>query len=475
MNLLVQIFTAPFSAAAGLGRWFLGLTLAGKIAVAVALFQAFLVTLAVAVIVLAGGIPVFQAWWTIGKVVALLLLLFLVPALVFLAARLWLQHDVARWPDIDNAWSEARGNLERQAIDIRTTPLFLVVGLDGRDDEQTLMSALPGTQLVKGAPAGSAPLHAYASDEAVFVSLSGVGATCALLNGGAMPVGTAAHAETVGDGATAPVENAWRGNVAPRSRLDDNAEQEAAGRLRTLCEWLETVRQPVAAINGVVVTVPFGDGDPSVAAALGAAVSTDLQTIFRSVGLRAPVTIAWRGLEGMPGFGDLVTTIPAHERQAALGTAWPTGLPATHDQAHDLAVATCGAVIDKVSDHLLMPQSVQQPAVNRSLIELVCRLRLTAGTTMATFLQRVVALADPSTGPPPIAGSYFVAGSSGSAPDCFVRGMLDRVIAVQGELEWNRRRLQHDRSCQILGRVLALLDVVFLIGVVGVIWWRLAG
>ena len=57
------------------------------IAVAVALFQAFLVTLAVAVVVLAGGIPIFQAWWTLGKVPALLLLLFLVPLLVFLAAR----------------------------------------------------------------------------------------------------------------------------------------------------------------------------------------------------------------------------------------------------------------------------------------------------------------------------------------------------------------------------------------------------
>jgi len=472
VNLLLQIFTAPPAAAARLGRWFLGLSLAARIAVAVALFQAFLVTLAVAVILLAGGIPIFQAWWTPGKFTALLLLMLAVPALVLLAARLWLHHDVAKWPDIDNAWEGARVELDRQAIDIRTTPLFLVVGLDGRDDEQTLMNSVPGTLLVKWAPAGSAPLHAYASAEAVFVCLSGIGATCALLNGGGRAAGTDAPA---GDGAEAPAADTWRGDTAPRHRLDVGAEQEAAERLRTLCEWLEAARQPVAAINGVVVAVPFGHEAPAETAALGAAVNTDLQTIFGTVGMRAPVTIVWRGLEGLPGFRELLSTIPAPQRQAALGTAWPVGLPVTHTQAHDLAVATCGALIDKVSDHLLLPQSLQQPAVNRSLIELGCRLRLTGGTAMATLLERVVALADPTTGPPPVAGSYFVAASSGSAPDCFVRGMLDRVVGVQGELEWNRRRLVNDRNCQVLGRLLGAVDVALVIGTIGVIWWRLAG
>ncbi len=475
MNVLLQSLAAPFAGAASLGRWFLGLSLAGRIAVAVALFQAFLVVLALAVILLAGGIPIFQAWWTPGKFTSLLVLMLVVPALVFLAARLWLQHDVARWPDIDNAWQEARVELDRQAIDIRTTPLFLVVGLDGRDDEQTLMNAVPGTLLVKWAPAGSAPLHAYASADAIFVSLSGIGATCALLNGSGPAVGTAAPAEIGGDDASAPTADAWRGSVVPRHRLDDATEQAAAERLRTLCAWLQTARQPVASLNGVVVVLPFGDGETAATAALGAAVSADLQTIYGTVGLRAPVTIAWRGLEGVPGCRELITTIPPHERQAALGTAWPAGLPVSHPQAHDLAVATCGALIDRVSDHLLLPQSLQQSAINRALIDLVCRLRLTAGTTMATLLQRVVALADPTTGPPPVAGSYFVAASSGTGPDCFVRGMLERAVAVQGELEWNRRRLVHDRNCQILGRVLGALDIALVIGVVGVIWWRLAG
>ena len=474
MNLLLQIFTAPLAAAAGLGRWFLGLSLAGRIAVAVALFQAFLVTLAVAVILLAGGIPIFQAWWTPGKFTALVVLMFVVPALVFLAAQLWLHHDVARWPDIDNAWQQARVELDRQAIDIRTTPLFLVVGLDGRDDEQTLMDAVPGSLVVKWAPSGSAPLHAYASNDAVFVCLSGIGATCALLNGGGRPAGPDGQAEAAGDAATSAAD-AWRGEIAPKQRLDDATEQEAAERLRTVCEWLETARQPVAAINGVVVALPFGHGETAAAAALGAAVSTDLQIIFGTLGMRAPVTIAWRGLEGLPGFRELLATIPVQQRQAALGTAWPAGLPVTHSQAHDLAVATYGAVIDKVSDHLLQPQSLQQPVVNRSLIELACRLRLTAGTTLAALLQRVVALSDPTTGPPPVAGSYFIAASSGSAPDCFARGMLDRVAAVQGELEWNKRRLLHDRTCRILGRLLGGLDAALIIGAIGVIWWRLAG
>lgn len=468
MNTLLQILAAPFAAIQSLGRWFLGLSLAARIAVAVASFQVFLVTLAVAVILLAGGIPIFQAWWTPGKISSLLLLLVIVPALVFLAARLWLLHDVARWPDIDNAWQQARVELDRQAIDIRTTPLFLVVGLDGRDDEQTLMDAAPGSLLVKWAPAGSAPLHAYATADAIFVSLSGIGATCALLNG-------STPAEPGPDGESAPVAETWRGDLAPRYRLDDATEKAAAERLRTTCEWLQTARQPVATINGVVVVLPCGDGDTSATATLGAAVSADLQAIFATVGMRAPVTIAWRGLEGLPGFHELLATMPAPQRQVAVGTTWPTGMPVTHSQAHDLAVATFGALGDKVGDHLLLPQSIREPANNRALIDLLCRLRLTSGTSMAALLQRVVALADPTTGPPPLAGSYFVAASSGTRPDCFIRGMLDRAMAVQGELEWNRRRLVNDRNCQILGRLLGGLDLVLALGIVGVIWWRLAG
>lgn len=474
MNVLLQILTTPFATAASVARWFFSLSLAGRIAVAVAVFQMFMVTLALAVILLAGGIPVFQAWWTPGKFTSLVLLMLVVPGLVFLAARLWLQHDVARWPDIDKAWQEARLELDRQAIDIRTTPLFLVIGLDGRQEEQTLMDSAPGSLLVRWAPAGSAPLHVYATAEAVFVSLSGIGATCALLNGGEA-AGSATPGEPAEDRPADSPADAWRGDLVSRYRLDDATEQSAADRLRTLAEWLQTARQPVATLNGVVIAVPFGDGSPAAAAALGAAVSADLHTLFGTIGLRAPVTMAWRGLEGLPGFRDLLEATPPPQRQAPLGTPWPAGLAVTHAQAVSLAVATCGAVIDRVSDHLLMPQALQRPAVNRSLIEHVCRLRLSAGTTMAALLERVVALADPAGGPPPIGGSYFVSASSTAGPDCFARGMLERVVALQGELEWSRRRLQHDRSCQVLGRLLGLLDVALVIGVAGVIWWRLAG
>lgn len=467
MSVLGQLLTKPLAVMADLGRWFLGLSLAGRVAVAVAVFQVFLVVLALSVILLAGGIPIFQAWWTPGKFTSLLFLMMVVPGLVFLAARLWLHHDVARWPDIDNAWTAARGELDRQAIDIRTTPLFLVVGLDGRDEEQTFMNAAPGGLLVKWSPSGSAPLHVYASADAMFVSLSGVGSTCAILNGAEQAGGP--HAAPAAE----PASDAWRGGIASRYRLDDVTEHAAADRLRTLCEWLQTARQPVAALNGIIVVVPLGDDDSAAAATLGAAVNADLRIILSTIGLRAPVVIAWRGLERLPGFRDLLAAFPAPQQQAALGTPWPAGLAVTLPAAFDLAISTCGALIDRVSDHLLLPQSLQQPAVNRSLIELMCRLRQAGGSAMTALLERLVALADPICGPPPIAGSYFVAASTGGGPDCFVRGLLERVVAAQGELEWTRQRLAQDRNCQFVGRFLVALDALLLTGVVGVIWWRL--
>ena len=107
MNTLLKILAAPWRATSQAAQGFLSLTLAARIAWAVALLQVFVVLMTLVVIFTTGGAAVFEAWWTPSKALALLLLLAVVPLLVYWSARLWFQHDTARWPDIDKAWREA--------------------------------------------------------------------------------------------------------------------------------------------------------------------------------------------------------------------------------------------------------------------------------------------------------------------------------------------------------------------------------
>ena len=100
MQSLLNILLLPFTAMAAAVRWFGRASVAAKIAWIVALFQFVVVALAASVVLGAGDRAVLQSWWSPGKALALLLLVVLVPLLVYQAARLWLEHQGGRWPDI---------------------------------------------------------------------------------------------------------------------------------------------------------------------------------------------------------------------------------------------------------------------------------------------------------------------------------------------------------------------------------------
>lgn len=59
-----------------------------------------------------------------------------IPIIVFFWLRLWLEGDVSRFPDIDEAWNAGMSALQEQSLDIGSIPLFLVLGLSDEKDLQ---------------------------------------------------------------------------------------------------------------------------------------------------------------------------------------------------------------------------------------------------------------------------------------------------------------------------------------------------
>jgi hypothetical protein len=495
MQSLLNILLLPFTAIAAAVRWFGRASVAAKIAWIVALFQFVVVALAASVVLGAGDRAVLQSWWSPGKAAALLLLVVLVPLLVYQAARLWLEHQGGRWPDIAAAWSAAGDELGRQQISLTDSPLFLVLGSDGGELERALLAESSAPLLVQQSPAGGGPLHVFASREAIFVCFSGAGQTAvtaasirsALADGETWSGALArANPEAVVDRVAAELQS---GTVTVDARPTTRSSpptrsakerRDAADRLEFACDQLRQARVPLASINGVLVLLTLQVNSPADADAvrLGQAVGEDLATITRVLGVRAPVTLLAGVLQDDPAIDDLLPRVDAGKRAAAFGQPFPLGLPPTAEHLHALAFNTTGSLNDRLAELLLDPRRIAEQPANRHLLAMLGRMRLDVSTQIARVLQQAYSTdlhggTDGRRGVLPLlAGCYVAAISSDTSRRAFCRGLLDRVVQLQGELDWTDESLRAEAWAGRMSRLLFGAAAAMVVAMVAIVWWR---
>ena len=460
MAWLTALLTLPFRGLAELTRRFLGLSLPARIAWSVGVIQLLLCLFTLLLVVMSGGRMAFQSWWTPGKGLLLLLLLLLVPLFVFLALRLWLHQEVSRWRDIEQAWKEAVAELKRQQVDVRNAPLFLVLGTDGRDDEQSLMQMAPTPFVVVSAPPGSAPLHVYAGHEAIFVCLSAIGQCCTLAASWRRP-----EAKPSATGAEPATEPRTMGLTAAQ-------RAEAFDRLTAFCERIVALRQPVAPINGIAVVAKLGlEAELTDPGTFGSAVAEDLLQLTRMLGLRAPVTFAFTSSTAVRGFKEAREVLPAGDRARAIGQPLPLGLPIASSDVEAAAISANGKLTDLLGGLLVEDKAVERPAANRSIVGLSCLLRTTGVDAITRIVQRSIDMVTEDAGPL-LAGCYFVLLSPHGEGGFFGRGFFERVLATQGDLDWTAARLRLERRYRVLSFLFTGLIILAVAAIVATVAWR---
>ena len=92
-----------------------------------------------------------------------------IPFVAYRGLRLWLQGDVSMYPEVDYAWKAGLDALEQHGIDIRATPVFLILGSTGEEQEEALLRAAGRKLRVANVPEGPAPIHWYANPDAIYV------------------------------------------------------------------------------------------------------------------------------------------------------------------------------------------------------------------------------------------------------------------------------------------------------------------
>jgi len=118
--------------------------------------------------------------WLEGCLCGVLFLLFYaIVRVVLLLLQLLGIEDESDFPDIESDWKEILSALEREGLPIDELPLFLVNGLTPDQEKSAFESASNITWRVNGAPYNrpSASIHAFANDDAIYLSCTNIGTT----------------------------------------------------------------------------------------------------------------------------------------------------------------------------------------------------------------------------------------------------------------------------------------------------------
>jgi hypothetical protein len=567
-----------------------------------------------------------------GRIIAVVCLLVLIPIIVYRGLRLWLEGDVSRFPDLDFAWKAGLAAIEGNGIDITAVPIFLVVGSAGDRQERAVFDSAGLGLRVQAVPEGPAPLHWYASPEAIYLCCSeaswtsalaayddsrsfsemasslpsleapapmpvaaapagAIGSSVALSSGcvpvntpaalpsqnvaapsapaalpgprgggggdairgtimldqysaslaaqaaagGSMPAGTGVAEATPAPAASAPpasitgtmmLEGTMRvgerslapvgsGNLAlaPAPRVaapsqpvpmggpqfgatpyaapqtqyagaalagqrqpallspQDSAEQ--LERLHYVCQMLRRARQPLCALNGILVLLPMRLilGSQRETDELQRAVRGDLRAVGRVLELQCPVTALVVGMEGEPGFRELVRRV-GRERAAVqrFGQRYDLRSIATPEEMQALCAHVCGAFEDWVYTLFREQGALSRPG-NTQLYALLCKVRLTMKHRLAEILAGAFGY-DPHRSrdnPVLFSGCYFAAIGTSDDRQAFVKGVFNKLTEEQEQVEWTPRAVRNNRRYLWAAYLGLAFDAVIVVALGGMI------
>ena len=256
-----------------------------------------------------------------------------------------------------------------------------------------------------------------------------------------------------------------------RVQLSAAEDSEQGARLAALCDLLQTVREPVPAISGVLSVVPFGflTEHREQVDELIRAVARDLAGVQLACGLRVPILGLIGGCEVDPGFRELMRRFgltTAHRRR--FGQSLAAGALADSTQLSALVNHLCGMVDDWTLRHFQERDGLVKSG-NIHLYAFLARLRsvyrpelhrlVTRGYGGAADLaaltresdresqpasSHTVPLSPAEITPVELMGIYFAATGETSDRQGFARSTFEKLQTDAPPVEWLPGTLTRD-------------------------------
>ncbi len=528
------LFSLPLLIVSEAGR-FWGLSLPARVAIVTALTLLTAVLTIVIVNVIRNSMPELfrQYGWQAGLAVGILLLL--IPLLTYHAVRLWLEGDPARFPDIEAAFTAGLDAMQEVGLDFRNLPVFLVIGVPDEKQSQLLAQA-SGLKFDKGnVPPGPAPLKWYIGSDAVYLvccdasqlarlSTMRAKAPSSLGSGGggskgggqnnpsqtyvpanvddlatvredgpqgitaraaaAPPPPPAPSGRVVNPGATYVADSGDEPGGGPAKAAESPQmlslpqSTELSERLKHVASLLLKHRAPVCPVNGILVILPYGLFDTGAGLSAQRAIVDDLNVLRESLQLRCAVTCVMSELDKQPGFLEMVRRLGSENtKEQRFGKGYdPQSLPLPE---HVSAVAAHGlAAFEDAVYRLFRDRENFGRIANRKLYQMLCQVRMHFRTRIAKLAEVAFSCdEDEQTRNDKnyfrFAGLYFAATGSQEDRQAFLKSALQRPLSYDSVVEWAPQAVAEDAAYHNLARGVLLLDGALLLGIVGLVVYRM--
>jgi hypothetical protein len=468
--------------------------------------------------------------WTynVWTILLTILLFFLIPFVVYLALDQLLRRELAPFPDIQKAWQAGLIALEDAGINLKTTPIFLVIGT--RDESTAIAFHQAGnTSLnIENVPPGNAPIEWFGNDSAVFIHFVGASCVSQLINSsqskqadssdlntvasytgtivGGMPSATpqtdVGNEESGGTGTITgdapPTERPLSSSPAqgppehfrPTQTIGADHAPAAAGlpseeveryeithadletqikRLRYACTLLKKSRQPICPLNGVVTLIPFSAIESS-NDQIQIALQDDLETIEATCNLRCPITILVNEIEKESGFSELMRRIDReHVKNGRIGSRYGNAdtdiwTPMDAERVKAMASNACKNIEDNILGFFRRDDALTRRG-NGQLFILLSKLRGGFSTEFTNMW--IASLARLKS---MMVGCYFVAVGDTEDRQGFVANVInEKVIPSRGKLSWDKKAIAENNRYLLASGIFALVALASLIWLVGML------
>jgi len=248
--------------------------------------------------------------------------------------------------------------------------------------------------------------------------------------------------------------------------------EEQLTRLEYVCHLLRRTRRPLCPINGILVLIPRKtiQAGARESRELERAAKADVATVQQELQLRCPTTALLVGNEEDPGFGELVRRV-GRERAAAqrFGKRFDVRSLATPDQLAAFCIHVAGVFEDWIYTLFREKDALTRPG-NTHLYGLLCNVRTRLQRRLTHILVGSFgwdAEREKDADPVPFSGCYFAATGETEDRQAFVRGVFDKLVEEQGNVEWTSEALAESRRLRWFGYLGTAIGVVLALWLIG--------
>jgi len=445
--------------------------------------------------------------------------LLVIPTLVYYFVLNWIAEPPSPFPDIDRIWEEGVEQSEEHGIDLEGTPIFLISGQASLAETRSLIKASGWNFPVLVGGGENTPFIFTACNEGIFIFLNGSSCLSKLAQkqpsstigtsqaASQVPVSKTMTAEDLlgpgnqpGGSLFEPSNGPTNGSESPAGgtlllsdlqamnwdaptpdapivqgsvQLSSMESADSKAKLEYLAQLIRKCRDPVCSANGIVSMIPFRllKGNWT---SIQKAIQDDLAVLRDQLKVRCPTTAIVSGIEKDDGFLELMKRLPtAFLRENRLGKGCDVWAEPTGERIEAVARNAIEAIEGWIYKLFQMDRALEKKH-NPRLFHLLSRMRGRIGDNLVSILGQGLGY-DPSSEPqltrrqPLFSGCYFVAHGDSDDQQAFLRSTLQKVIDVEGELEWTQDVVEQDLLFERMANVAALLGLLSIVAIVGML------